>query len=463
MDHSRTSWGGGDRRGRNPRSQAPGARSWDRDSPERMELGAYTEEALRYDELDQAELLGMFARYMSPGKVAAIREMHYDFIPGRREGIRLWDLDGRCFINCRTSGGVFNLGHRPPRIRAALHEALERFDIGDHILLSGPRALLARRLAGLMPADLQYSFFGTSGAEVNEHALKLARGITGRRRVVSIEGGYYGASGMAMQAGGDQWLVGERDPSFVRVPEHDLEAIGEAIDDRTAAVIIETIPATSGFAIPAADYLREVRKLCDASGTLLVVDETQTGLGRTGRLWAFEGWDVVPDVVTVGKGPAGAHYPIAFCTWRREHDRFFRERPLVHTSSFAGSDLGCIVALAVLDQVTEPGFFEHVREMGQRLVDGLQRISERTPGWIREVRGRGLMLGIEGPHPTAGFDLSRACLARGVLTIAALNRPSTMQLMPPLIIVEEEVDEVLDVIGDAVAELVRRTPAGTVE
>jgi acetylornithine/succinyldiaminopimelate/putrescine aminotransferase len=257
-----------------------------------------------------------------------------------------------------------------------------------------------------------------------------------------------------MQASAGNWLVGEPDPAFTQVPMGDVGALADAVTDRTAAVIMETIAATSGFEIPELDWYRRVREVCDAAGSLLIIDETQTGLGRTGRLWAFEGWGFIPDVVTVGKGPGGAYYPIAFCTWRVCHDQFFRERPLVHTSSYAGSDLGCVVALAVLDQTTEPGFLEHVRAMGQRMADGLAAIDDRYPGWIREVRGRGLMLGIEGPHPQAGFDLSRACLRRGVLAIAALNRPSTMQLMPPLVIQPDEVDEVLAVLEDSIRELV---------
>jgi putrescine aminotransferase len=421
-----------------------------------QQLSGYAAEAVEYASRDQAELIGLFARYMSPGKVSAMRQLHYDFIPGRREGVRMWDLDGRCRINCRSSGGVFNLGHRPPRVQAALHAAIDAFDMGDHILLSGPRALLARRLAELLPGDLQYSFFGTSGAEVNEHAIKLARGVTGRQQIVTMEGDYFGASGLTMQASGGNWVVGEPDPDFLHVANGDIDSLDRAVNTQTAAVLMETVPATYGFVMPPHDWFVRVRQICDRAGALLVLDETQTGLGRAGRLWAFEGWDVLPDVVTVGKGPAGSYYPISFCTWRAAHDRLFRERPLVHTSSYAGSDIGCVVALAVLDQITEPGFLERVQEMGARLHAGLAAIDRESPGWLREVRGRGLMFGIEGPDDHAGFELSRACLRRGVLAIAALNRPSTMQLMPPLIVSAEEIDEILAVLADAVAELAAR-------
>lgn len=424
--------------------------------PPAAEVGGYAGQAIGYASLDQADLIGMFARYMSPGKVSAMRQLHYDFIPGRREGVRMWDVDGKCRINCRSSGGVFNLGHRPPRVQAALHAAIDAFDMGDHILLSGPRALLARRLAELLPGDLQYSFFGTSGAEVNEHAIKLARGVTGRQEIVTMDGDYFGASGLTMQASGGNWVVGDRDPNFREVANGDLAALDAAVTTRTAAVMMETVPATYGFMMPSREWFVRVREICDRAGALLVVDETQTGLGRTGRLWAFEAWDVLPDVVTVGKGPAGSYYPISFCTWRAPHDRFFRERPLVHTSSYAGSDIGCVVALAVLDQITEPGFLEHVGEMGARLKAGLEEIDRRNPGWLRAVRGGGLMFGLEGPHESSGFELARACLRRGVLTIAALNRTSTMQLMPPLIVSREEIDEILAVLADAIAELAAR-------
>jgi acetylornithine/succinyldiaminopimelate/putrescine aminotransferase len=144
---------------------------------------------------------------------------------------------------------------------------------------------------------------------------------------------------------------------------------------------------------------------------------------------------------------------MSVATWRKPLDRFFQERPFVHPSSFAGADLACVVFMAVLDEVTSPGFMEHVSAMGERMEEGLQRVQRRHPGWLREVRGRGLLFGIEGPSAGAGFDLARACVKRGVLAIGSFNRPSTMQCLPPLIIKSEEVDEVLEAIGSAVDEL----------
>jgi acetylornithine/succinyldiaminopimelate/putrescine aminotransferase len=281
----------------------------------------------------------------------------------------------------------------------------------------------------------------------------MARGYTGRMGVVSARGGYHGVSGLPAQAGDEDYIVGPRDPNFSQAPFGDAQAFDRLIDETTAAVILETIPATGGFPIPPDDFFPRIRQICDDRGAVLIIDEVQTGLGRTGRLWAFEEWGIVPDVVVLGKGPSGAYYPMSVATWRKPLDRFFQERPFVHPSSFAGADLACVVFMAVLDEVTAPGFMEHVSEMGARMEEGLERIQRHDPGWLREVRGRGLLLGLEGPGAGAGFDLARACVERGVLAIGSFNRPSTMQCLPPLIIDADEVDEVLEVIGAAVASL----------
>jgi acetylornithine/succinyldiaminopimelate/putrescine aminotransferase len=144
---------------------------------------------------------------------------------------------------------------------------------------------------------------------------------------------------------------------------------------------------------------------------------------------------------------------MSVATWRKPLDRFFQERPFVHPSSFAGADLACVVFMAVLDEVTAPGFLEHVGDMGERMHEGLMRLQRRFPGWLREVRGRGLLIGIEGPTPGAGFELAKACVERGVLAIGSFNRPSTMQCLPPMINQAEEVDEVLEIIGTSMASL----------
>src|SRR3990172_8416095 len=236
-----------------------------------------------------------------------------DFIPGRREGVRVWDYDGRrSWIDCRSAGGVFNLGHRPPRIIAALKAALDEIDMSDHMLASGYRGLLAKRLAELTPGDLQYTTFGSSGSEAIDFALPLA-------------------------------------PGFRRVPFGDFEALEAAVTDDVAAVIMETIPATAGFTMPPDDWYPRIRRLCDDRGALLILDEVQAGLGRTGNLWAFEEWGVVPDIMVLGKGMSSAVIPLSSATYGKHLQSFFDSDPFCHLSRGGGSDLACIAALAMLD------------------------------------------------------------------------------------------------------------------
>ena len=409
-------------------------------------------------ETPQDALIEDFASYVSPSKVAAYRHLGFAVVPGRREGCRVWDWDGkRSYINLRSSGGVFNLGHRPPRIIAALREALERFDLGDHILMSGPRAALARRLAELTPGDITYTVFGVGGGEAVDLAIKLARGYTRRPGIIAARGAYHGHTGFAVSATdepGDRF--GPLAPGFSHVPFGDIDAMEAAIGDQTAAVILETIPATAGMLIPPPDYYPRLRRLCDERGALLILDEVQAGLGRTGRLWAIDEWGVVPDVMVLSKGMSGAIYPLSATCFREKLQSFFDENPFIHVSTYGGSDLGCIVTMAMLDQTTEAGFLEHVREMGQRFETGLAALREKYPQVVSEVRQRGLMIGLQTSDARGGPWLTEALAGHGVLALFANFNTATLQVMPPLIISAEEVEEVLEALDLSLAEIAPR-------
>lgn len=398
-------------------------------------------------ELPDEQVIADFEQYVSSGKVALYRQMGLATVPGRREGVRIWPADGGPpLINCRSSGGVFNLGHRPPAIVEAVKQALDSLDINDHILLSAPRAILARRLAELLPGDIQYTTFGVSGGEAIDLALKLARGFTGRPGIISAQGGYHGHTGLALAAGDPAF----RDPfgplptGFAQVPFGDVDALRAAMNDTVAAVIMETIPATAGILIPPDDYYPAVRELCDRYGALFIADEVQAGLGRTGRLWAIDEWGVAPDMIVLGKGLSGAVYPITATCYRPEIDAWLaRTNPFIHISTFGGADPGCVAALKMLEIITAPGFMEHVQAVGARLMDGLRTLQQQAPALVVEVRGRGLMVGVELADERLGPMLTVLLARHGVLALYASNRPSTMIVMPPLIITADEVDEVL--------------------
>jgi putrescine aminotransferase len=403
------------------------------------------------------ELLEEFATYVSPQKVATYRMAGWDFVPGRREGVRVWDWEGkRSWIDCRTAGGVFNLGHRPTAVIDAVKRAFDETDMGDHMLASAYRARLAHRLADLTPGDLQYTTFGAAGGEAIDFAIKLARGFTGRAGVVSAVKGYHGHTGMALAATddyGNRW--GPLAPGFQRIPFGDISAADRALTSDIAAVIMETIPATAGFTIAADDWYPRLRELCDERGILLILDEVQAGLGRTGRLWAYEEWGVVPDIMVLGKGMSSAVIPLSSATYRSHLQSFFDSDPFCHLSSGGGSDLACVAALAMLDTITAPGFLDHVLEMGRRFEDGFERLKERHgdvfAGWNR----RGLMMGLVLSSEDCGPRMTRALARHGVIAVFSGFNRHILQLMPPLVIKPEEVDEVLLALDRAMADVGR--------
>lgn len=408
---------------------------------------------MEQETLSEEAVIQLFEQHVNSGKVAMYRQMGLDMAPGRREGVRIWTWDGsRSLINCRSSGGVFNLGHRPEAIIEAVNRAMQDYDIGDHLLLSEPRARLAERLANLMPGRIRYTTFGVSGGEAVDFALKLARGYTGRPGVISVKGGYHGHTGLALAAGDPAFRdpFGPPLPGFRQVAWGDIDALADEIDEQTAAVIIETIPATSGILVPPDGYLAAVRDLCSKHGALYIADEVQAGLGRTGRLWAIDEWGVEPDMMVLGKGLSGAIYPITATCYPPELDRWLAEtNPFIHVSTFGGSDIGCVAALTMLDIVTGESFLAHVRAMGDRLLAGLSQMQQQAPRLIREVRGRGLMVGVELADARLGPLLTVLLAERGVLALFANNNPAAMIVMPPLVISADEVDETLGAFAGA--------------
>ena len=401
------------------------------------------------------EALDLIGAYLSPHKAKAYRDLGIDVVQGRREGVRIWDLDGREFINLRSSGGVFDFGHHPRFAVDALRDALAEHDMGDWLLPSARRARGAQALARLLPDPLRYSFFTASGAEAVEVACKLARSVTGRPGFVCAEHGYHGHVGFSLAM--DDPPLNERylplTPGIERIPFGDLDAARRAIGDDTAAVIMETIPATGGYLVPPAGWFPALRKLCDEHDALLILDEVQTGLGRTGRLWAFEHFDVVPDMLITGKGTSAGVYPIAAACFGDRVEAHFAEDPFFHPSSYAGSELGAAVLEAVVARFEDTGLLEHVEAMGARLRTGLDGIVERHPDRLVEQRGLGLMLALETHSGAQGYELVRQCFAHGLLAIFAFNRQSTLQVMPPLVIDADEVDEVIERMEAAVAAM----------
>ncbi len=401
-------------------------------------------------------IVGRFKDHVSSGKAAFFRQAGIDFCFGRREGIWVWDVDGqRRLIDCHCNGGVFNLGHRNPRIVAALRRGLDELDIGNHHLVSEHRALLAERLAALCPGDLNRVVFGVGGGEAIDLAIKLARGHTCRPKVISAKGGFHGHTGLALATGDEEYRgpFEPLSPGFRQVPFGDLAALEAALDGDTAAVILETIPATLGIALPPEGYLAGVRALCDRWGAVMIADEVQSGLGRCGAVWAIDTYSVVPDVLVTAKGLSGGIYPLSATVYREHLNAFLHDHPFIHISTCGGAEVGCYVGLEVLNILEEPGFLEHVRRMAGLFEEGLGRLQNKYPALLVEVRQRGLMMGLKLADEAYGPLMTVAGFAHGLLTIYANHDKSVNQLLPPLTIEEDEVAQVLAALDGMLAWL----------
>lgn len=391
------------------------------------------------------DLAAAFAAHVNRGKARALAALGVEIVVGERSGARFRDAySGRWYWNCHCNGGVFNLGHRNPRVVAAVRDGLERLDVGNHHLLSGWRARLAEQLAATTAGRLPYAVFTPSGTESVDLGLRLARAATGRPGIVATTGAYHGLSGFALAASDPRWFepFGFAPQGFRHVPYDDLDAIGAAIGPDTAAVILEAIPATLGFPAAAEGYLPAVARLAREAGALLILDEVQTGLGRTGTAWYHQQQEVEPDMLITGKGLGGGVYPVSALLISEALERFFDEAPFAYVSTFGGAEVGCLAAIAVLDQLAEPGFLDHVRAMGERFERALA-------GMPFELRRFGLTMGLKFADEQGGVLAAKRLIDSGVFAVFAEHDHSVTQFKPPLIVTADEVDEIAGLVREA--------------
>ena len=370
----------------------------------------------------------------------------------RGSGALVWDDRGREYIDCAAGHGVANIGHGRPEIAAALAAQAQRIITCPEIVYNETRARLLERLAHLTPQGLTRIFLCNSGTEAVEGALKFARLATGRTGIVATLRGFHGRTLGALST---TWEPHYREPFAPLVPGvrhiryNDLTAAEAAIDDQTAAVLIELVQGEGGVHIANEDYVEGLASLCRERGALLIVDEVQTGLGRTGRLFACEYYDLQPDILCLAKSLAGGVPVGAICLGPRvtQSDRISGG---IHGSTFGGNPLACAAALATLDILEREALPERAATLGAYALARLRSL--RSP-LIREVRGRGLMLGIELNRRAQPY--LEALLERGVLALPA--GPNVIRLLPPLVITEEQLERVIDCL----AEVLEGTPEMT--
>ena len=399
-----------------------------------------------------AVTLRRYQDYVNPGMVSLVKFMGLEAAEVSAEGCYVTASDGTRYLDCLGGPGVFTLGHRPAPVIAAVRAQLEEMPLSSHILPDPVLAALAERLAQVTPGDLQYSFICNSGAEAVEGALKLARAHTRRPHFVAAHGAFHGKTFGALSASGRETYRTPFQPllsGFTHVPFGEAEALEAAVDHNTAAVILEPIQCEAGIIVPPDGYLAAAREICDKAGALLILDEIQTGLGRTGKWLACDWEGVCPDLLTLGKALGGGVMPIAAIVARPAIWDVFAENPYIHTSTFGGNPLACAAALAALQALEDIDAAGKCRVRGEQLLAGCRRLAEQFPALVVAVRGRGLLVGLEFADADMGGLVIGAMLSNHVLCAFGMNSQETLRLEPPAIITEGEVETVLAALEDA--------------
>ncbi|OED30828.1 aspartate aminotransferase family protein [Methanosphaera sp. WGK6] len=365
----------------------------------------------------------------------------YDLVIDHAHGSIVYDKEGKEYIDCVAGIAVNSIGHTHKRVTETLTEESKKLIHVSNLYYTEEQASYAERIVKLSPHDKV--FFCNSGAEANEGAIKLARKYTGKSEIIAMNDSFHGRTLTTITATGQpkyQKGFGPLPEGFIHVDYNDIKQIEDAITENTAAVLVEPIQGESGVRVPDEDYLPELRKLCDEKGILLIFDEVQTGFGRTGKLFASELTNTVPDITTCAKAVAGG-LPMGLVLARAEVADAFT--PGTHASTFGGTALVCAVASTVLDIYEDEKLVEKSYENGKYFLEKLEALREKHD-CIVDIRGRGLMVGVEVNYQCG--DLVAEAQEKGVLINVANG--SVIRFVPPLIITKKELDKVVEVIDE---------------
>lgn len=371
----------------------------------------------------------------------------------RGEGAILWDAEGNRYIDAMSGIGVASVGHCHPKVLAAIREQVVKLVICQEAFYNDQRAMLLNELTALTPGDLNRVFLCNSGAEAVEGAIKAARYFTGRTELVAYRRGFHGRTMGALSL---TWNPKLREPfepllsGITHVPLNDIEALQTVVTERTAAVVLEIIQGEGGVRPADAGYLNAVRSVCDEKGALLVVDEVQTGMGRTGTWFACDHFDLIPDILCLGKALGGG-IPIGAVAWR---DSLGILPARSHGSTLGGNPLACAVARAVIGIMKDEELPGRAAKLGEHFIKELRKLNSPT---IREVRGRGLMIGIDLRY-RAGATI-KALQNKGILVTPGDS--TVIRLLPPLVITEHDLDKILQCISEVLRE--QETAKGQLE
>lgn len=412
-----------------------------------------------------SESVENYNKFVNPGWLKYRKSVSTDatFVEWRDEGEHFYDVHGEEFIDCLGGFGIFMCGHRNPEILKVVKAQLERQALHSQELLDPLRGYLAKAVAAITPGDLEYCFFTNGGAEAVEMALKLARISSGGRWYISAINGFHGKSMGAISVGGKDTYRVPYTPMVQQV-QHveygDAMAIRKAIQnlqhvgEKVAAVILEPVQGEAGVIIPPKGYLKEVRKICDELGVFLIFDEIQTGMGRTGTMFRCEAEGVVPDIMTYGKAFGGGIVPITGII-ARPHlwVQQLQDNPwILGSPTFGGNPLCCSAALATIKYMLDNDIPAMAREKGEHLISGLREVAKKYPEVIDEVRGVGVMIGVEFNSTEIGYSVAKGLFSRRVMTAGTLVNAKTIRFEPSATISHEDIDTVLERFEEAVKD-----------
>jgi putrescine aminotransferase len=375
------------------------------------------------------------------------------------DGSMVRDLHGREWIDCLGGYGIYNLGIRPEEVLTAVRAQLARNPLPTQELLDPVRAMLCRLLARIAPGDISNVFVCNSGTEAMEGAMKVARVATGKPGFVCAEAAFHGKTLGALSLMGKPQFREPVEPLLGpvhRVPFGDAEAVKAVLEyhaDDIAGVVMEPIQGEAGAVVPPDDYWRRLRELCDAYDVLLIADEVQTGLGRTGKLWAVDHWGVVPDILAVAKSLGGGVMPVGAFMGRPRVWKALEPNPFLHTSTFGGNPLASAAAIAAIHVTLREKLWESAEAKGARFTAGLAALQERHPTLLTGVRGRGLLIGLVFPDHETGYRVAAGLFRRGVLVAGTQISATTIRIEPALDIADDLIDAVLQRLGETLDEI----------
>jgi putrescine aminotransferase len=383
------------------------------------------------------------------------------------EGSTFQDLAGRTYIDCLGGYGIYSAGIRHPKILKAVADQLQRMPLSSQELLDPLRGALAELLGEITPGDLQYSFFINNGTDAVEGAIKLARVFTGRTNFISSIRGFHGKSCGSLSLLG-KWEY--REPFLPLLPGihfvefGDADAVieelykADATGKGIAGVIMEPIQGEAGAIVPPDDFWPRIRKACDEYGALLIADEVQTGLGRTGKLFGVDHWDVVPDIMCLGKAIGGGVMPLSAFISTPKIWSVLETNPFIHSSTFGGNPLACAAGIAAINVTLEEDLPGQAARKGKYLLAQLIRIKMRFDRLIHRVGGKGLLLGIEFVNTEIGYKVVSGLFRRGILVAGTLTNSKVVRIEPALNIPDKLIKEVLGALEETLKEVDDATP-----